>query len=101
MAAPCRAGTVPSDYESQYKRFAAQGARVIALAVRDVPPSEADTADELRGVSRDKAECGLTFAGEVGGMGRSKRGGVQAGHAATPVACMWPTCTHGRQLSAR
>jgi len=42
-----------------YKRFASQGARIIALAYRQLPQG-AQSAD-LRGMSREEAESGLTF----------------------------------------
>ncbi|KAK9845150.1 hypothetical protein WJX84_012056 [Apatococcus fuscideae] len=51
----------PADYDQSYKRFAAQGARVIALAYKRLPSSTATS--ELRSMSRDDIESGLDFGG--------------------------------------
>jgi cation-transporting ATPase 13A1 len=52
---------VPADYDSTYKHFAAQGARVIALARRPLP-AELD-GPELRGLAREEVECDMEFQG--------------------------------------
>eukprot|EP00878_Enallax_costatus_P016666 GHUV01017486.1.p1 GENE.GHUV01017486.1~~GHUV01017486.1.p1 ORF type:complete len:1230 (+),score=386.32 GHUV01017486.1:189-3878(+) len=52
---------VPDDYDATYKHFAAQGARVIALA-RRVMPAEL-TAPELRSLSREEVERDMSFEG--------------------------------------
>ena len=55
-------GHEPSQFQAVYKRYAAQGARVLALAARrlpaDLPPSG------LRHLPREQAESGLSFVGE-------------------------------------
>ncbi len=40
LCSPCRttAAVVPPDYDAQYRRYAAEGARVIALAHKVLPP---------------------------------------------------------------
>ena len=48
-------------YEATYRRFAREGARVIALAWRALPAPAA--VSKLRGMPREEAEAGLTFAG--------------------------------------
>ncbi|KXZ52690.1 hypothetical protein GPECTOR_9g736 [Gonium pectorale] len=53
--------SVPSDYDSQYRRYAAEGARVIALAHR-VLPQDLDVA-ALRAMPREAVESQLTFVG--------------------------------------
>lgn len=52
---------VPEDYDATYKHFAAQGARVIALARRVLPQDL--TAPELRGLSREEVEKDMHFEG--------------------------------------
>lgn len=52
---------VPDDYDATYKHFAAQGARVIALA-RRVLPQEL-TAPELRSLAREEVEKDMEFEG--------------------------------------
>jgi hypothetical protein len=52
---------VPSHYDSTYKHFAAQGARVIALARKRLPQSL--SAPELRTTSREEAEHSMMFEG--------------------------------------
>lgn len=52
---------VPEAYDATYKHFAAQGARVIALA-RRLLPVELDAPD-LRALSRDEVECDMDFEG--------------------------------------
>lgn len=61
---------VPPHYERCYKRYAAEGARVLALAHKQLP--EGMTPSELRHLPRDEAESGLQFAGEAPcfGLGR-------------------------------
>ncbi|GAB4817890.1 hypothetical protein N2152v2_004936 [Parachlorella kessleri] len=53
--------TVPSHYERCYKRYAAEGARVLALAYKRVEGEV--TPSVLRHMPRDQAEHGLMFAG--------------------------------------
>ncbi|GLC43701.1 hypothetical protein PLESTB_000409700 [Pleodorina starrii] len=53
--------SVPSDYDSQYKRYAAEGARVIALAHKVLPP-HLDAAT-LRSMPREAVESQLNFVG--------------------------------------
>jgi hypothetical protein len=61
---------VPEDYDATHKYFAAQGARVIALARRALP-SEL-SGPELRGLSREEVETEMHFEGfavfQVGGV---------------------------------
>jgi magnesium-transporting ATPase (P-type) len=52
---------VPEGYDSTHKHFAAQGARVIALARRTLPPGLAGP--ELRALPREAVERGMTFEG--------------------------------------
>jgi hypothetical protein len=52
---------VPADYDSTYKHFAAQGARVIALARRALP-IELD-GPELRNLPREEVESDMEFQG--------------------------------------
>ncbi|GIL88698.1 hypothetical protein Vretimale_17282 [Volvox reticuliferus] len=52
---------VPANYDSEYKRYAAEGARVIALAHKALP-SELDTAT-LRSMPREVVESELNFVG--------------------------------------
>ncbi|PSC72522.1 putative manganese-transporting ATPase PDR2 [Micractinium conductrix] len=52
---------VPKHYERCYKHFASEGARVLALAYKQLPSGL--TPSELRHMGRDTAESGLTFAG--------------------------------------
>ena len=51
----------PADYDEVYKRYAAQGARVIALARKKLPDSV--DASMLRSYSREEVESGLDFCG--------------------------------------
>lgn len=51
----------PPHYEGCYKRYAAEGARVLALAYKELPAGM--TPSELRHLPRDEAESGLQFAG--------------------------------------
>ncbi|KAK9819655.1 hypothetical protein WJX72_000825 [[Myrmecia] bisecta] len=51
----------PDDYEACYKEYAAQGARVIALAFKQLG-SEV-TADAFRSLTREQVEADLDFAG--------------------------------------
>eukprot|EP00879_Flechtneria_rotunda_P011646 GHRR01012166.1.p1 GENE.GHRR01012166.1~~GHRR01012166.1.p1 ORF type:complete len:806 (+),score=277.48 GHRR01012166.1:722-3139(+) len=53
--------TVPDNYDTIYKHFAAQGARVIALARRLLQAHL--TGPELRGLSRDQVERDMAFEG--------------------------------------
>lgn len=57
----CVAGTVPANYDSQYKWYASQGARVIALAGKRLPASMDSSG--LRALGREEVESGLEFAG--------------------------------------
>lgn len=52
---------MPSDYDATYKHFAAQGARVIALARRRLP-TDLD-GPELRNLERDAVERDMEFTG--------------------------------------
>ena len=52
---------VPEGYDSTYKHFAAQGARVIALARRQLPADL--SGPELRGLSREEVETDMDFEG--------------------------------------
>ncbi|KAL6770987.1 hypothetical protein ACKKBF_B33495 [Auxenochlorella protothecoides x Auxenochlorella symbiontica] len=52
---------VPPQYDATHRRFAAQGARVLALACRRLPAGLA--AADLRALPRERAEAGLDFAG--------------------------------------
>lgn len=63
MCAPAPACTadVPPDYDPLYKQYASQGARVIALATKTLDPGLG--ASELRALSREQVEGGLTWAG--------------------------------------
>lgn len=54
-------GEVPLRYEKQYKRYAAEGARVLALAYKRLPDDLTPSA--LRHTPRDIAESELEFAG--------------------------------------
>ncbi|KAG2425295.1 hypothetical protein HXX76_013876 [Chlamydomonas incerta] len=53
--------SVPSDYDAQYKRYAAEGARVIALAHKALSPDLDATA--VRALSREAVESELNFVG--------------------------------------
>ncbi|KAF8062935.1 PDR2 [Scenedesmus sp. PABB004] len=53
--------TVPPHYDATYKHFAAQGARVIALASRRL--SRELSGPDLRALPREEAEAGMTFEG--------------------------------------
>lgn len=52
---------MPADYDSTYKAFAAQGGRVIALALRPLPVDADPVA--IRAMTRDQVEGGMQFAG--------------------------------------
>jgi cation-transporting ATPase 13A1 len=52
---------VPEGYDATYKHFAAQGARVIALARRLLPVEL--SGPELRGLSREEVEQEMDFEG--------------------------------------
>ena len=52
---------VPPHYERVYKRYASEGARVLAMGYRQL--DSLMTPSELRHLPRDAAEAGLTFAG--------------------------------------
>jgi len=54
-------GNIPSRYERQYKRYASEGARVLALAYKKLPDDMTPSA--LRHTPRDEAESNLIFAG--------------------------------------
>jgi magnesium-transporting ATPase (P-type) len=60
---------VPKDYDVTYKAFAAQGARVIGLASRQLPSTL--SGPELRHMSREEVEADMDFVGfaifQVGG----------------------------------
>lgn len=53
---------VPSYYDSVCAKYARQGGRVLALAIKPLG-QKLSKASELRAITRDKAESGLTFAG--------------------------------------
>ncbi|KAL4532436.1 hypothetical protein Ndes2526B_g08333 [Nannochloris sp. 'desiccata'] len=52
---------IPSRYDRQYKRYASEGARVLALAYKKLPDEMTPSA--LRHTPRDEAESNLDFAG--------------------------------------
>jgi manganese-transporting P-type ATPase len=52
---------IPTRYERQYKRYASEGARVLALAFKKLPADM--TSSALRHTPRDEAESNLVFAG--------------------------------------
>jgi cation-transporting ATPase 13A1 len=52
---------VPAGYDSTHKHFAAQGARVIALARRTLPSDL--SGPELRGLAREEVEADMEFEG--------------------------------------
>ena len=54
-------GEIPEQYNRQYKKYASEGARVLALAYK--PLSSDLTHSALRHTPRDEAESGLIFAG--------------------------------------
>lgn len=71
---------MPADYDACYKGYAAEGARVIALAHKLLPAESG--AVELRALSRDAVESDLEFVGfaifQVGSHARASaraRGG--------------------------
>ena len=53
---------VPNYYDKAYKEYAAEGARVLALAYKHLS-AEAAAPANLRHLSRDEAESGMIFAG--------------------------------------
>ena len=53
---------VPSYYDRVYKEYAAEGARVLALAYKHLSPEAAEPSN-LRHLSRDEAERDMVFAG--------------------------------------
>ncbi|CAI5507494.1 unnamed protein product [Closterium sp. Naga37s-1] len=55
-----RLGEVPMGYSAAYKQFTRQGARVLALAYKQLPDM---TVTEARALERDDVESALTFAG--------------------------------------
>lgn len=69
---------VPAGYDSTHKHFAAQGARVIALARRLLPAHL--SGPELRGLAREEVEAEMEFEGfavfQVGCVGSGVCGGV-------------------------
>jgi len=72
---------VPPTYDASYKRFAAQGARVIALARRVLPVGL--EGPQLRGMGREEVEVGMEFMGFAvfqvgGGWGGGGGGGLCA-----------------------
>eukprot|EP00887_Chlorella_sp_A99_P006055 scaffold22.g6055.t1 len=73
---------VPPHFSACYKHYAAQGARVLALAARRLPGDP--TPSELRHLPRDAAEAGLAFVGERGGL----RGRVGAGPGAPDAGAL-------------
>lgn len=54
-------GNVPSFFDVCYKKFASEGARVLALAYKELPSDL--TPSSLRHTPREEAEANLTFAG--------------------------------------
>jgi hypothetical protein len=61
MWCPLTSQQVPAGYDATYKHFAAQGARVIALARRSL--SGDLSGPELRGLSREDVEAEMEFEG--------------------------------------
>lgn len=57
------AGTVPAEYNLSARRLARAGMRVLALAYKDLESGL--TASQASKLSREEAECDLTFAGFV------------------------------------
>ncbi|GFH31709.1 uncharacterized protein HaLaN_30803, partial [Haematococcus lacustris] len=53
----------PDNYDALYKRYAAQGARVIALAVRNLGRAQDLDLAALRSTPREAMEQGLSWAG--------------------------------------
>lgn len=54
---------VPPHYQQCYKRYASEGARVLAMAYKQLPSEM--TPSELRHLPRDHAESELVFAGQL------------------------------------
>ena len=54
---------VPPYYDSVCAKYARQGGRVLALAVKPLPGVKPRATAEIRAITRDAAESGLTFAG--------------------------------------
>lgn len=54
---------MPEQYDATYKRYAAQGARVIALAHRRLGDESAVEPVALRATPREELEKGLDWAG--------------------------------------
>ncbi|GAX79126.1 hypothetical protein CEUSTIGMA_g6566.t1 [Chlamydomonas eustigma] len=54
---------VPPNYDSLYKSYAAQGARVIALASRKLPEAETDPSASLKSMLREDLESEMTWEG--------------------------------------
>ena len=52
----CNPQTVPENYDDTYNRYAADGLRVIALALKPIR-------GDFQGLTREGVECDLTFAG--------------------------------------
>jgi len=53
--------SIPVTYDAVYKEYASEGARVLAMAYKQLP--EDTTPSSLRHTSRDEAESGLIFGG--------------------------------------
>ena len=54
---------MPANYDSLYKSYAAQGARVIALASRALPEAETDPVATLKAMSREALESDMVWEG--------------------------------------
>jgi hypothetical protein len=57
------AANVPEHYDRLYKSYAAQGARVIALASRPLPEAETDPVATLKAMTREEVETKMVWEG--------------------------------------
>ena len=55
--------SVPENYDRLYKSYAAQGARVIALASRSLPEAETDPVATLKAMTREEVEANMVWEG--------------------------------------
>lgn len=58
-----RLTVTPGNYEVGYKKFASQGARIIAMAYRQLDVDNEEDKAIIRGADREKAESSLVFGG--------------------------------------
>lgn len=58
-----RLHTKPDNYETGHKRFASQGARIIAMAYRQLDTNNEEDKAIIRGGNREMAESNLVFGG--------------------------------------